>query len=248
MAKNYNNKSYHWVNAMEDNKQINRRDALKASGSAIALGSIGGVATRPVRAVARDPQNLGERTFAQVSLRHEQAPTERIDHTDDFPTYQLDREDSDLTLTRFSTDSTVETFETNDSVVEADGFHSAPTTVYDAQNDWLPIDELRTLQLADTYAFPAVRAAFDSNDQLVVSSEGDEMTLDTGSTRRLELSERTVQVRRQSDEFEEIPDPKSGGTVQVREQGPVETTTVRPVVVARNHGPITVRDGSEVTR
>ena len=142
----------------------------------------------------------------------------------------------------------IDTFETNETIVEADKFSSVSSVLYGGKRSSLPIDGLRELQLEDDYQFPAVQAEVGSNDELIVSSDNKEVTVESGSVQELELSSRKVQVRRPSQEFKEIPDPKSGGTVKTRKKGPVEIETVRPVLVVDNYGPITVYDGSEVSQ
>lgn len=234
------------VAMLKDKEKIKRRDALKASGSAIALGSLGGLSTSPVQAFTGDTTNVGEKTFVQASLQHEGTPDYGMMHTDDFPEYLLDETESQLTLTRFVSESDVSVFENNDVVIDADEYVSPSAVTYGNQAEHLPVDGTRNLRLESSYQYPSVRFETGSDGTITVASENETKTIASGETGKLELAERTVHVRQQSEEFEEVSDPRSGGTVRTRERGPVVTETIRPVVTVRNYGTVDLYDGSEV--
>lgn len=120
---------------------------------------------------------------------------------------------------------------------------------YGGQYERLPVDGLRDLNLEQAYNFPSVQIEMGTNDSVNIRTEKTETAIASGNTRRITLEERSIKVRQEGQTFKEIPDPKSDkrDVIRTRAKGPTVTETVRPVIVVKNHGSVTVHDNTEVT-
>lgn len=210
---------------VEEQKGLNRREVLSASAGIAGFSALGTTGIGKVSATKKgDP--LAKTNLSEVILTHEGTPKTPISHNDTVAPYKVDPSNGDTLVHDFVPTSLIDLFAENDAVVKSstgawdEQFGTVPTTLYGERNEYAELDGGSELILAEEYTSPSVDVTREG-DNLLVTAAGESVTVSSGVETRLELPEQTVTVNKPSG---------SGGT-----------TTIRPIVVARNFGKQTIR-------
>lgn len=229
---------------------INRRDWLKATG----VAGVGALAPTQLVDAIPTGDEIGSRHFVEVALSHENAPETGRIHADDFVDYALDQENGKLSFSRVVSRPALETVRENDGFLKARGYQPLGSTVSgwtdDAGNlaatpgvDMSPAEELQPVSL-DRYEEPSVRVTPTGSGEVRVSGDGADAVVPAGTTETFRFAEQTVTIRRRTDEFVEVEDPRAGGTT-VRPVYETVDLVVTPVATVANHGTVTVHEPAE---
>lgn len=226
-----------------EGSDVNRRRFLKAAGVAAGVSSIG---SAEVASARKNDKHIGKVLFIEVSLEHQTSLDGSLIHYDNFLEYSINESAQQLRLTKFADDSTRNAFREHNVVVKAREFGSPSVVDFrDRPESVLTITTDRNmnpstqLQLEDEYRGPDVNIELERNHAMGVSVEGQNTTLDTQNERQVETDERKIEVRRPTNAFKEVYDPRQEAMKKARKYS-LEQATVRPIVTVRNRGQLDV--------
>lgn len=233
-----------------DDSGVERRTFLKAAG----VAGVGSIRVDPDDLVGEP--DFGRVTFAEVGVEHEvhSSPTGGrydADHVDELVRHAVDTTDGRFYLKQSAPRVGIDAFR-NDAVVEADGYSSLPTTLFEGQiSEGIVVETgksyrtKKALKPVDGYALPAVDVAVDG-DRIAVSTVSLQETVPAGSERTFSLGTREVDLRvvESTGETVDRPDiPPHRRAIEQVER--VETATIEPKLKVRSYGKLDAADATD---
>lgn len=223
-------------------EHINRRDVLKAAGTASSIAF--------VNTISATPTDFGPVRLVEVGIEYDLADENppdpyRRNHVDGCPVYFLDG--GRMVLSGGISEDATSLIADNDVIVGTKTVNSPPTAVSDGgKTSSIPITTINrrrpveTLLLEESFRQPTVMVEAVDSQSTVVAGD-DRLSLDPGTERTVRLSPRTVAARTfnvtdEKADIEGVPDHRLGLKTEY-DQHEVE---VQPVVTAADHGELSV--------
>ena len=221
---------------------VERRKFLKASGASFGLAGVGIIPN--ISKAIENGTSLGEVTFAEMSVGHENVPSFPVAHTDDFAEYLVGNERDQVVLTKAADDETVGTFRNSDAVAtDMNGLYQrfSNARFNDDRSEFARLDPTRELQLTKPYRSPPIKLNENSAGTVEVVAGGASISVKPNGTEQLTLSPREVVGRSTDTGMKTIQDPRQKGQeIEVPKKGKEKTATITPVVTVINHGSVEV--------
>lgn len=227
---------------IEDSKLVERRELLKATGAGVGLVGIG---VLPGVSVAAETENsIGEATFVEVSVGHEDVPSYPVTHSDDFAEYLVDGTRGRVVLTKFADDETRTLFRNNDLVAtDMTGSYRTPPRVQfgGTRSQYARLGPTRELQLDSVYRSPSISLRNAPDGSVEASSGPGTVRVDPRAHEQLRLPQQEVTGRPSDAGTETVLDHRTESReIEVTTRGERGTSAVTPVVTVTNHGAVEV--------
>lgn len=220
-----------------NNFSISRRDVLRSTAAASALSLVSQTAS------AEEPKKMSEVEFVDVGLRYDGAPEYSCMHNDGFLDYNV--EERNLIFNSHIEKEVIEQFRNQKSMMKALEYASLPKIAF----DFGPISNLPSrlgpdmdigvrLKTKEERVPPQVNISNGSGG-IIAQIDGRGIKIPPGEQIDITLEEITATVDKPTENFREIPDPRTGDTKKRRIYED-EKVTLSPVVTVRNHGKVSV--------
>lgn len=214
----------------------NRREVLKVSGGVVSTGILG---PRTVGTVSADEKGkkLGSARFIEAFIEHKGAPDWPLDHTDDFPQYRINKDDREVLLTPFSSDSMVNMVQHSNIIISENArlFTGVGTLLFDELTN-PRIDGTRALIVEHDYENPQISIALDDGRAKIHSNET-QAVVDESLNEQVTFAPRPVTILKRSSKVIEDRSKTGDGTIKVPEMASgTRDVEIVPVVRVFNHG------------